>query len=151
MRLLPKHPFPTRLVARAMTAVAALSMLPSAPAVVPAARAAPEPVPIAPTATANIDVGLQIVVFEAPGCLHCNLFRRYVLPAYTAPPRSRDVPMRFLDPNEVEADRPGLPTAIDMVPTAVLLHNHPEVGRISAYVRPEHFFHAVSHLLAQVD
>lgn len=151
MRLLPPASFPSRLLARAMTAIATLCVLPSAPVVVPAAHAAPEPVPLAPSAAAAVDTGLQIVVFEAPGCLHCNLFRRYVLPAYTASPRSRDVPLRFLDLNEVEADRLGLDTAIDMLPTAVLLHNNREVGRIPGYVGPENFFHAVSHLLARVD
>ena len=37
------------------------------------------------------------------------------------------------------------------LPTAVLLHNNREIGRIPGYVGPENFFHAVSHLLAQVE
>lgn len=140
-----------RTFARMLAALLAVSLGPATPPLAPAALAAPEPVPATPSASASVDPTLQIVVFEAPGCLHCNLFRRYVLPAYSASPRSREIPLRFLDLNEVDADQLGLDTAIDLVPTAVLLQNNREVGRIPGYVGPENFFHAVSHLLARVE
>lgn len=116
------------------------------------AHAAPEPILPAEPASAMPAGALQIVVFEAPGCIYCNLFRRHVLPAYTASPRASDIPLRFLDLNEDAAVAAlGLDGAIDTVPTAVLLHNNREIGRIPGYVGPENFFHAVSHLLAQVE
>ena len=37
------------------------------------------------------------------------------------------------------------------LPTAVLLQNNREVGRIPGYLGPENFFHAINHLLAKVE
>lgn len=144
------RPLSRRLFTRALTAAAAITAVPLVLSQVPAVHAAPEPLSpdVRPT---PLDGALQIVVFEAPGCLHCNLFRRYVLPAYSASPRARDVPLRFLDLNEKDSANLGLDAPVDMVPTAVLLRNNREVGRIPGYVGPENFFHAVSHLLAVAE
>ncbi|MCB1505678.1 MAG: thioredoxin family protein [Hyphomicrobiaceae bacterium] len=99
----------------------------------------------------QLDANLQIVVLEAPGCTYCTLFRRYVLPAYATSPRSRDVPIKFLDLNDEAYDKLGLDGPVDMVPTAVLMQNNREVGRIAGYLGPENFFHAMNHLLARVN
>ena len=94
---------------------------------------------------------LQLVVLEAPGCVYCNLFRRYVVPAYETSPKSRNVPMKFIDLNDKAYDELGLDGPVDMVPTTILMQNNREVGRIPGYLGPENFFHAVNHLMARVN
>lgn len=108
------------------------------------------------TETANIIGGqtaenLQLVVLEAPGCTYCNLFRKYVVAAYETSPKSRSLPLKFIDLNDEAYAELGLDGPVDMVPTTVLLQNNREIGRIPGYVGPENFFHAVNHLMGRVN
>ena len=74
--------------------------------------------------------GLELVVLEVPGCIYCPVFRRDVLPRYDAFARGRELPIRFLDLNDAAADRLELEGPVDIAPTAVLLKDNREVGRI---------------------
>jgi hypothetical protein len=94
--------------------------------------------------------GLELVVLEVPGCIYCPVFRRDVLPRYDAFARGRELPIRFLDLNDAAADRLELEGPVDIAPTAVLLKDNREVGRIPGYLGPDNFFHAVGHLLTRV-
>ncbi len=94
---------------------------------------------------------LQLVVLEAPGCTYCSMFRRYVVPAYQTSPKSRSLPLKFIDLNDKAYDELGLDSPVEMVPTTVLMHNNREVGRIPGYVGPENFFHAINHLMGRVN
>lgn len=91
---------------------------------------------------------LELVVVEAEGCIYCQLFRRDVLPAYQASAQAKDLPVRFVDVNDIEADHLSFKTGVDVVPTFVVVRSQTEVGRISGYVGPENFFHSISYLLA---
>lgn len=91
---------------------------------------------------------LELVVVEAEGCIYCQLFRRDVLPAYQASAQAKDLPVRFVDINDIEADHLSFKTGVDVVPTFVVMRSQTEVGRISGYVGPENFFHSISYLLA---
>lgn len=91
---------------------------------------------------------LELVVVEAEGCIYCQLFRRDVLPAYQASAQAKDLPVRFVDINDIEADHLSFKTGVDVVPTFVVVRSQTEVGRISGYVGPENFFHSISYLLA---
>ena len=73
---------------------------------------------------------LEIVVVEEPNCLYCTLFRRDLFPAYAASPRAREVPMRFLDVGELASSRLSLRSAVDVVPTILVLADGAEIGRI---------------------
>jgi thioredoxin-related protein len=95
--------------------------------------------------------GLELVVFEAPGCIYCRIFRRDVLPAYSASPRAREVPLRFVDVNEIDRNRLGLAEPISSVPTFVLMRGGREEGRIAGYTGPESFFHLVGHLIGRAQ
>ena len=95
--------------------------------------------------------GLELVVVEAEGCIYCRIFRRDVLPAYAASPRAQSVPMRFADLNALEAGTLTLAGPIDSVPTVLVLSGNRELGRVSGYVGPESFFHAINGLLAGVE
>ncbi|HML29707.1 MAG TPA: thioredoxin fold domain-containing protein [Hyphomicrobium sp.] len=91
---------------------------------------------------------LELVVVEAQGCIYCQLFRRDVLPAYRASAQAKNLPVRFVDINDIEADHLNFKTEVDVVPTFVVVRSQTEVARISGYVGPENFFHSISYLLA---
>lgn len=90
----------------------------------------------------------QLLVLEVSGCLYCDLFRRDVVPTYTASTRARSVPMRFVDLEHGSLDAFELRGPIETVPTIVLLDGHREVGRLAGHVGPEIFFHAVDRLMS---
>lgn len=93
----------------------------------------------------------ELVVFEVDGCTYCELFRQDVLPGYLASPRSRTVPIRFVNAERVDLKRLPLASPVDTVPTVVLVENGREAGRITGYTGPENFFRLVSHLLGPID
>ena len=93
---------------------------------------------------------VELVVFEVDGCNYCRLFRRDVLPAYMMSPRAGDVPIRFVDLNDGTGGI-RLTSQIDVVPTAVLVRNNRETGRISGYSGPESFFQLMRYLLSRAE
>lgn len=93
------------------------------------------------------DSGFEIVVMEVEGCRYCPLFRSNVLPVYLATPRGRDVPVRFQDLNAADMNRLKLKGAIDVVPTAVLMRDKAEIGRIPGYVAPETFARMITDMM----
>jgi hypothetical protein len=106
----------------------------------PGAEAARDPQP--PVTTA-----LEIVVIEVGGCKYCPLLRQDVADGYARSPRAREVPIRFVDVTAEGADRLKLKAPIATVPTAILLRNHVEIGRIEGYVSPEDFTRLLTDLL----
>lgn len=125
---------------RSILALAALTLAAAlASHRVEAARDFTEPPPTA----------MEIVVMEVEGCKYCPSFRENVGTAYAATPRGREIPMRFVDVNAEGAGRLRLRAPIDTVPTAVLMRDHAEIGRIEGYVGPEDFTRLVSQLLSQ--
>lgn len=100
------------------------------------------------TASVPSHVAFELVVVEADGCIYCKLFRRDVLPAYEASRQGKEAPVRFLDVNDIETARLDLKTAVDVVPTFVIVKSQHEVGRISGYIGPENFFHSINYLIA---
>jgi thioredoxin-related protein len=91
----------------------------------------------------------ELVVVEAEGCIYCKLFRRDVLPSYEASEQAKNLPVRFVDINDIEADHLAFTSSVDIVPTFVVVKSRHEVGRISGYIGPEDFFHSISYLVAQ--
>lgn len=91
---------------------------------------------------------LQLVVMEAEGCIYCTLFRRDVLPSYQVSERGKDMPVRFLDVNDVPKTGIELHSPIDILPTFVIIKDNRELGRIPGYVGPEDFFHSINYLLS---
>lgn len=92
---------------------------------------------------------MEILVMEVPGCKYCPLFREHVLPAYTASPRARDMPIRFVDVSAADTSKLKLTSPIETVPTAVLMRNNKEIGRIEGYVGPSDFGRLISAILGR--
>jgi thioredoxin-related protein len=92
---------------------------------------------------------IELVVVEAPGCIYCHLFHRDVVPAYERSPRSKTVPMRFLDLNAQSINELTLDRPIESVPTVLVLKGRREIGRIPGYVGPMNFFLTIDRLLDQ--
>jgi thioredoxin-related protein len=92
-------------------------------------------------------VAAELVVVEAEGCVYCGLFRRDVLPAYQASEEGKQMPVRFVDINDMNATHLEFQTDVDIVPTFVVVKSNHEIGRISGYVGPENFYHSIKYLL----
>jgi thioredoxin-related protein len=90
---------------------------------------------------------LEIVVVEERDCLYCRLFRRDLFPAYAASPRAREVPMRFLDAGELASSQLSLKSAVDVVPTILVLADGAEIGRVPGYASRKIFFSSINALL----
>ncbi len=95
-----------------------------------------------------IPSGFELIVLEAEGCIYCSLFRRDVLPAFTASEQGRNMPVRFLDINELEGAGLELRSNVNIVPTFVVTRDRKEIGRIPGYVGPENFYHTIDYLLS---
>lgn len=91
---------------------------------------------------------LQLVVMEAEGCIYCSIFRRDVLPSYEISERGKDMPVRFVDVNDVLKTGIELQSPIDILPTFVIVKDNHEIGRVPGYMGPEDFFHAINYLLS---
>jgi thioredoxin-related protein len=92
---------------------------------------------------------LEVVVIESEYCVYCDLFRRDVIPFYQDSPGARDVPLRFLDLEDVSARKLVLAEPISVVPTVLVLRDNEELGRIPGYVDWENFLHSINYLLAR--
>ena len=97
------------------------------------------------------DTRFELIVVEAEGCIYCQIFRRDVLPAYAVSPRAREVPMRFVDINQAEADKMAFTEPVDLVPTVILMVDRKEVSRVAGYLGPEAFFHSVKQMMSGVE
>jgi hypothetical protein len=95
--------------------------------------------------------GLELIVVEAEGCIYCPIFRRGVLPLYQVSPRAREVPLRFADVNDLDRGPVALERPIEVVPTVLVLKNNREIGRVSGYLGPENFLHAIERLIAPME
>lgn len=95
-----------------------------------AAPAAPDPGQMHP-ATAS---GLELILFEAPGCAYCPVFRRDVAPSYAATRVGKSAPLRVVDINDEAASALTLKSPVTVVPTVVLVRDGVEIGRIAGYV-----------------
>lgn len=91
---------------------------------------------------------MEVVVVETPDCGYCKLFRSRVLPAYETSPQTRDVPVRFINASGLDDGGVTLSGPVDVVPTAILVRDGIELGRISGYVGRENFFRSINHLMA---
>src|SRR5262249_37285427 len=91
---------------------------------------------------------LELIVVEADGCVYCELFRRDVLPGYETSEQGKEMPVRFVDVNDIDADNLDFKSSVEIVPTFVVVKSLHALGRISGYMGPEHFFHSINYLLA---
>lgn len=92
---------------------------------------------------------MEIIVMEVPGCKYCPLFREHILPTYSASPRAKEMPIRFVDVSAADTSKLKLISPIKTVPTAVLMQNNKEIGRIEGYVGPQDFGRLVSAILGR--
>lgn len=94
-----------------------------------AAPAAPDPGQLNPATN-----GLELILFEAPGCAYCPAFLRDVAPSYPSSRAGRSAPLRIVDVNDAAASAFRLKSPVTIVPTVVLVRDGVEIGRIPGYV-----------------
>ncbi|HEX7076684.1 MAG TPA: thioredoxin fold domain-containing protein [Hyphomicrobiaceae bacterium] len=93
-------------------------------------------------------VSRELVVFETADCVYCRLFRRDVLPEYRNSGRSSELPIRFVDVNDAGPLESALSGPLTIVPTAVLLIDGREAGRITGYTGQASFQQIIGRMLA---
>lgn len=103
--------------------------------------AAPDP------GTPSSVTGIELIAFEAPGCIYCPVFRRDVAPSYAASRAGKAAPLRFIDINDAAADSLKLTSPVTIVPTLILVRDGVEIGRISGYVGPQNMHHILDTML----
>lgn len=91
----------------------------------------------------------ELVVFEADGCIYCDVFRRDVLPLYSESKAAREAPIRFINLTYADESRMGLVAAITIAPTVVLFRDGIEVDRITGYTGPFNFVTLVGHMMGK--
>ncbi|MGE0024530.1 MAG: thioredoxin family protein [Hyphomicrobium sp.] len=91
--------------------------------------------------------GIELIAFEAPGCIYCPVFRRDVAPSYAASKTGKEAPLRFVDVNDPAAESFHLAGPVRMVPTVVLVRDGVEIGRINGYVGREGMHRLLEGLL----
>lgn len=91
---------------------------------------------------------MELLVVEVEGCIYCLVFRRDVLPNYQASTQARTVPIRFIELNAAEEQKFPFAEPVTTVPTILLMKGGQEAGRITGYLGPENFFHAVNHMIS---
>ena len=94
---------------------------------------------------------LELVVFEANGCIYCDVFRQQVLPLYKATTRSQQAPIRFVNLSHADESKMGLAEPIRIVPTVVLFEKGQERGRVTGYTGPDSFMELVSQMIGEPE
>jgi len=97
--------------------------------------------------TATRHAGQELLVFESRTCTYCQLFRRDVLASYQQSGRARELPLRFVDFDQADLTRVQLEAPLSTLPTAVVMRDGREVGRIPGYTGPDTFFAMLGHIL----
>jgi thioredoxin-related protein len=95
--------------------------------------------------------GIELLVFEHPDCIYCQVFRRDVLPRYMNSDFAARAQLRFVDIAHFDESHLVLKARIAVVPTAVLMKDGAEMERIVGYTGPDTFFKLLSHLLLSAD
>jgi thioredoxin-related protein len=106
-------------------------------------RAAVEP--------AGRTTSMELLVFEHPDCTYCPVFRRDIAPSYLQSAPASEAPLRYVDITKSDISALHLKGRIDMVPTAVLMKDGKEVGRISGYWGRESFFKMLSYIMSLAE
>lgn len=113
---------------------------------------------IPPAAEARRDLGkpeaaetaaYELVVFEADGCVYCEVFRTDVLPLYKSSKIGRETPIRFINVSRSDESGMRLSSAITIAPTVVLMHQGQEVDRIIGYTGPFNFMKLVAYMMGR--
>jgi thioredoxin-related protein len=93
--------------------------------------------------------GYELVVFQRDPCTYCDVFRRDVLPRYQDGQFSREAPIRFVDIDTGSLSDLAVSTPLTVLPTAVVLKDGVEIGRIPGYTGPDNFFRLMGYILKQ--
>jgi hypothetical protein len=110
---------------------------------VPASRAGVEP--------GERPASMELIVFEHPDCAYCRVFRQNIAPSYQSSPRAPQAPLRYVDIAKSDIGGLHLQERIDVLPTAVLMKDGREVGRIAGYWGRDSFLRMLAHIMSTVE
>lgn len=89
----------------------------------------------------------QLVIVEAPSCTVCGAIRTQVQPAYEATPNAALAPMVFLDIHDLDKKAIRLNRRLSLLPTALVVKDNLEIGRIEGYWGRDPFLLMVTRIL----
>lgn len=93
----------------------------------------------------------ELLVLEVRNCGVCALVRENIQPEYELSPRSREVPLRYVDVTAIDERKLGLTTPVDTLPTIVLMQDGREVDRIAGYVAPNLLLEALDRMIQATE
>lgn len=99
----------------------------------------------------SVSATMELVIFEHPDCIYCQVFRARVVPRYLNSDHASEAPLRFVDIANGGTRGVTLNGPITMVPTAVLIKQGREVDRIPGYWAPDNFFKMVAFLISRAE
>jgi thioredoxin-related protein len=94
---------------------------------------------------------MELIVFEHPDCTYCRAFRQNIGPTYRHSVPAAEAPLRYVDIAKSDIGGLHLSERIDTLPTAVLMKNGREVGRISGYWGRDSFLRMLAHIMSTVE
>lgn len=94
--------------------------------------------------------GLELLMFEQPGCVYCAAWDREIAPQYPLTTEGKAAPLRRLQlreplPSGLTLDAPPVFT-----PTFVLVDDGVETGRIEGYPGADFFWPLLADLITEV-
>lgn len=94
--------------------------------------------------------GVELLMFEEPGCPWCKRWHAEVGPGYPLSPEGRLAPLRRLDlrsgaPAGIQLSRP-----VGASPTFVLIENGREIDRITGYPGADFFWGLLDQMLSKL-
>lgn len=88
----------------------------------------------------------ELVMFEAPGCPYCMMWKEELGPIYPKTPEGSRAPLRKVTISN-QKGMSGLEQPIIHTPTFVLMDHGKEIGRIRGYAGDEFFWTMLDDLL----
>ncbi|MBN9583260.1 MAG: thioredoxin family protein [Afipia sp.] len=92
----------------------------------------------------------ELVMFEQPGCVHCQRWNHDVGSLYGKTDEARALPLRRVDIRSQGASGIALASPVRYTPTFVVVDDGREVGRITGYSNDEAFWGLLTALAAKL-
>ncbi len=97
---------------------------------------------------APVQAAVELVMFEAPGCVWCARWNSEIGAVYPRTAEGRTAPIRRVD--IARADEAWLAKPVRYTPTFVLHDGGREVGRITGYANDAAFWGLLGAMLARI-
>lgn len=95
--------------------------------------------------------GVELLMFEEPGCPWCARWHAEVGPGYPRSPEGQVAPLRRVELRDSPPAGVRLARPVRASPTFVLIENGREVDRITGYPGADFFWGLLAQMIAKLD